>query len=39
MTLIRKGGVDRLNFCDLYIVDGIKILCDLLRASYLASRR
>jgi len=26
MTLIRKGGVDRLNFFDLYEVDGIKIL-------------
>jgi len=26
MTLIRKGGVNRLNFCDLYEVDGIKIL-------------
>lgn len=26
MTLIRRGGVDRLNFCDLYEVDGIKIL-------------
>jgi len=26
MTLIRRGGVDRLNFFDLYEVDGIKIL-------------
>ena len=26
MTLIRCGGVDRLNFLDLYKVDGIKIL-------------
>ena len=26
MTLIRRGGVNRLKFCDLYEVDGIKIL-------------
>jgi len=26
MTLIRRGAVDRLNFCDLYEVGGIKIL-------------
>ena len=26
MTLIRRGEVDSLNFCDLYEVYGIKIL-------------